>query len=281
MIRVLVESTVFAGLALALHLGGLVIVTGGAGAPGASGALGADSVTLRAADDALAATVAEWTRAPVAQDRTAAPIAAPIPPVADTRPLTAVSADPRPTQTPPAMSEAPPIPSATLPDLPSARPGPTNALPAVSPAPDPPAERALPPPRPRPTTARAPTPALRAAGRGGVSAAGPAETADTPSVVPGRRDRLLAVWGARIRQAVERHKHYPRAAGGATGAATVEISVTGAGQMQRAMLRRSSGHPALDQAALAAVAAVGRFPGAPDGLGPGPQVFTFQMSFDR
>lgn len=122
-------------------------------------------------------------------------------------------------------------------------------------------------------------PSLTAAGAGGGAAAG-AKAADvtTRAATDAGRTRLLAVWGGRIRADVERRKHYPRAAAGAEGTAVLRIAVAADGRLRAAALRRSAGHPALDDAALGAVRGA-RFPPAPEGLGPGPHEFTFQMTF--
>jgi len=129
----------------------------------------------------------------------------------------------------------------------------------------------------------APTPSRpseSAAGTGGGTTAGADRRRDAPSLSDGRRQSLLADWGGRIRSRVERRKARPRGAHD-TGTATVRLSVTGTGQLAGLSLVASSGSAALDAAALAAVQRAGRFPSAPDALGPGPHVFTLPIRFAR
>lgn len=165
-------------------------------------------------------------------------------------------------------------------ETPQDRPG---DLPQVgSPSAAPGAEHGPPKARlePDPKQTRSPQsdpPALRAAGTGGGAAAGMSGASQQAAAVAGR-DRLLALWGGRIRADVERRKHYPRAAAGAAGTAVLRIAILGDGRLQAASLDQSAGHPALDRAALAAVRGT-RFSPAPEGLGRGPHDFTFQMTF--
>lgn len=304
--KILAEAVAFTGMAVALHLGGLALATLPSGAPGSLGAGGADLVTLRGADSDLAATVARWTEPPTTQDHEAVPARAPEAKVAAARVPSVDVAPPGGAAAPLGLPDArsPLLPRKPLPPPrpivallhEAVGPAPMPDAPTISPEdatrerpPDPePLERTkpadlpakVPPPPAPPQAAHSPAPVLRAAGQGGGVAAGVSGIADTPSLSPGDLNGLLAAWGARIRMAVERQKHYPRAAGGATGTATVEISVIGDGRVQRTSLRQSAGHPALDHAALAAVRAAGRFPAAPEGLDPGPHAFSFQMVFD-
>lgn len=306
--KIVAEAVAFTGMAVALHLGGLALATFPSGASDATGAGGADLVTLRGADSTLAATIARWAQAPKAQEQGAVlarvpavrVAAAPIP-SADAALPTAVAAPalelpdmeipllprqaPPPPPPPPdvallrdvvapALISEPP----TVPAEDAASKHPTTPAPLAGTKPgDQPAKM---PPAPAPPLAPvAPAPVLRAAGQGGGALAGISGQAAAPSLSTGNRNGLLAAWGARIRMAVERQKHYPRAAGGATGKAVVEIRVVSDGHVRQSFLRKSAGHPALDHAALAAVRAVGRFPAAPEGLDPGPHEFSFQMSF--
>jgi protein TonB len=59
------------------------------------------------------------------------------------------------------------------------------------------------------------------------------------------------------------------AADGASGTVTVRLTVTRSGALADLSIAASSGNAALDEAALKAVRAAGRFPAAPEGLSQG------------
>lgn len=271
MIRGLAEAAVFTGLAVALHLGGLAMTGIGQGGPEAGGAGGQAVVSLQGASPATKVLVARWTDPPEAVSRMGV---APGAPAADV---------PRPTVTPrPDAARPDPVSPAAL--APPQRP--PAALPEVAPPIEPvkleQAERRPPKARPEPapdqTRRQRPNPpTLRAAGTGGGAAAGLSGASEQAATQAGR-GRLLALWGGRIRAEVERRKHYPRAAAGTGGTAVLRIAVADDGRLQTASLEKSTGHPGLDRAALAAVRGT-RFPPAPEGLEAGPHDFTFQMTF--
>jgi protein TonB len=89
----------------------------------------------------------------------------------------------------------------------------------------------------------------------------------------------MAQWGGRVRGSVERTKRYPRG-NRDSGRVTLRITLSHAGRLQGVTVARSSGHDALDRAALAAVQQA-RFPAAPRGLEPGNHSFNLPVSFDR
>ncbi|WP_026757651.1 TonB family protein [Sediminimonas qiaohouensis] len=104
--------------------------------------------------------------------------------------------------------------------------------------------------------------AQRAAGSGGSSQAGQKGRADTATASKGQQARAQAVWGAKVRSRIERAKRYPRGTN-ASGQVSLAISISRTGALLGVNLRRSSGNPVLDQAALDAVRRAGRFPPAP------------------
>jgi protein TonB len=113
-----------------------------------------------------------------------------------------------------------------------------------------------------------------------VAASGSAPGKSTQPAATRKGDASLeAGWGAQIRSRIERRKAYPRAAGGAAGRVTLTITVARDGLLESVALAASSGHAALDQAAVAAVRRAGRLPAAPAGLGAPRHVFTLPMDF--
>lgn len=73
-------------------------------------------------------------------------------------------------------------------------------------------------------------------------------------------------WGGQITRRIQRRLIYPRKARNQPGVAVVALTLSAGGQLIGASLARSSGNPILDQAAIATVQRVGRYPAAPDGL---------------
>jgi len=271
--RAAAEIVAFGGLALGLHLAVFAVAPGGA--PGASGAGGEATVTLRAADGALGRLVARWDAPPPPP----APPAQIAPPPADQS-----AARPQATLTTELPAAAPPAPAAL-------RPAPARGVaPAPASAPPPPpaaAPRSTPRPAARPErpdraerrVAEPPRPAAaapsdRAAGLGGGATAGQAARAETPARDPAQQRHLMAQWGGGIRAAIERRL---RPAGGATGTVRVRLSVATDGRLAGARLVASSGHPGLDRAALAAIRAA-RYPSAPPGITPGAHAFTLPLT---
>lgn len=138
-----------------------------------------------------------------------------------------------------------------------------------------PAERRAPAPAPaQPAPAQ---PAQTAAGPAANDAAGPAATQASQGTGRATTQRLMAQWGSGVQRAIERRKRYPRGTH-ASGTVRLRLTLNGAGQLTGIGLAASSGHAALDQAAIAAVRAA-RYPAAPEALGPGPHAFTVPLSF--
>ncbi|GLQ11845.1 hypothetical protein GCM10007913_37770 [Devosia yakushimensis] len=78
-----------------------------------------------------------------------------------------------------------------------------------------------------------------------------------------------ASWERQVSRRLNNAKRYPRSAGGATGTAVVRFTIAANGGLGGVSLIRSSGHPALDQAAIDAVTRAAPFPPPPDGTSRG------------
>ena len=105
--------------------------------------------------------------------------------------------------------------------------------------------------------------------------------AEAPKAARVREADAREAWGGAIRARIERNKRYPRSAGGASGVATVQLTITRSGQLAALSLQGSSGNPLLDQAALEAVRAVGRFPAAPAAITAPSMNFNLRINFSR
>lgn len=234
-------------------------------------------ISLQAAGPSVLEMVAAWDAPPEVsplQD-----MAAPPPPeAAPPAPTLADTTETAPTLPAPAAAPlAPPLPDA----LPQADTAPAPPpLPAVKPRPRPAAPAAA---KPRPAQPAPPdsSAAQVATGSGGGAVAGDGGQAQAPSLSQGRINDLTASWGASIRAKIERRKRYPMAADGASGTVTVRLTITRSGALADLSIAASSGNAALDEAALKAVRAAGRFPAAPEGLSQDSTSFTLPMRFER
>jgi protein TonB len=159
-------------------------------------------------------------------------------------------------------------------------PGSTALATAISPRPSqrpfdaPPRPEA--PARASPTPS-APQPALVAAGQGGSATQGAAQTvtAAPTALSAAQRQNLMAQWGGQIMARIERAR--PRVNG--SGQVLLSLQVARGGQLAGLSVARSSGDPALDEAALSAVRRAGRFPAAPDGLTEAAYAFSLPIRF--
>lgn len=120
-------------------------------------------------------------------------------------------------------------------------------------------------PAPRPTAAPAAAPAQRAAGTGADGHEGQSGQASVTSRAQADTGGLVAHWGGAIRAAVQRQQRHP-AGIRAGGTVHLRLDVHSDGRLLAVALSQSSGHAALDQAALDAVRRA-RLPAAPQGLG--------------
>ncbi len=138
--------------------------------------------------------------------------------------------------------------------------------------PDPaPPDPAPPAPAPQP-----PAPARIATGSGGGATQGAATApAPLPAANPAQIQSAIASWGGQIQARISRARPNVRA----TGRAVVQLSVAPSGQLVGLGLARSSGNPAVDQAALDAVRRAGGFPRAPTVLTDASYSFAVPLSF--
>ena len=258
------------GLAVALHWAVFALRPGPAGAV-ASGDGGDALVSVQPADAGLAALVASWDAPPV--------VAAPVMAAPEAVALPEAPAMPAPLAPPVLAALAPPaLPPLADAPMPEAAPLP----PLVLAEPPKPAPEARPKPRAERPKAAAKPPAQagqKAAGSGGGAQAGQSGKAQAATLSRAQADDLKAGWGAAIRARVERRKRHP--AGAASGTVTVRLVVTAAGALTGVSVAKSSGNPALDAAAVAAVQGAGAFPPAPAGLPGGSHSFTLPMRFQR
>ena len=134
----------------------------------------------------------------------------------------------------------------------------TSAV-ALSPRPELRGERRAPAPQPTATT-----PARSTSGSGGETAAPIRAPQPAPGPSAGQLRSAQAQWAAAIDARIQRQARRP--AGAPSGAARVRIAVAPSGRVVGVSLAASSGSPALDRAAVAAVQRVGRFPAAPQVL---------------
>lgn len=267
------QAALALGLAIALHLGAVAFRPGPAGVVSA-GDGGADLVSVQVADPGWADLVADWDRAPdlapepvqLASPEALTPPSMPVWPEVGRQPLPVEPALPA------VLTERPPDVDLTSPP-PEAEP----LKPLVRPE-----------PKPRPETrsvAQKPvaTGGIRqkALGTGGAARAGESGTASSATLSKAQVQDLTAGWGAAIRARIEQKKRYPSAAKGVSGSVTLRLTVTRAGQLSGVSVVKSSGSAVLDEAAVKAVRAAGRFPAAPRGLAKASYNFTLPMKFAR
>ena len=275
------EVILFLAMAGGLHLAGLAQLPAPKGADSA-GQAGQAVVSVQAASQTAAEMVKRWERPP----ETAAQIDAPEtvqPPDAPIKPRRPTMAKPV-RRIPVAGLSMPQTDSAPDSSVAQSPPPPPRPEPKVQPAKEPPAPaKAKPKPKPKPEPApkTPPRKATQASGSGGGANAGEAKSSRAATLSKGQIQSLAAQWGAQIRRKIERRKRYPSGARGASGTVTLRIAVSRAGALRGVSVARSSGHNALDKAALRAVKAARRFPAAPNGLTNSSYSFTLAMQFTR
>lgn len=132
--------------------------------------------------------------------------------------------------------------------------------------------------KPKEQPSRRPQPE-RSAATGSTTAPTPAGNAGTPAsqgrtqmTRPGESDAVLAAERAyltALQRAIARHQRYPAGARrhGQTGVATLSLVIEADGRIGQIRLAQSSGHASLDQAALQALARLGRFDPIPKSIG--------------
>jgi periplasmic protein TonB len=292
------EFTGFAGLALALHVVALQSLPQGSESAGSGGdAL----VTVSAVNGALSDLVAAWEQPPAIgdllpaalpqpsaepapdlalqrSDSGQAPMSQPVERLAPVLPAPDLLPAPQTRQSPP-----PPAPLAsapvqtTPPTLPQAAPR-TTLQTRPQARPDSRAARAdaAATAQTRPSPQPVPRAATTAAGTGAASARGTSGPAESASLTKAARQSLMAEWGGKIRNRIDRAK--PRGTG--RGAVTVLLTVSPAGALQSLGIAASSGQASLDQRALQAVRSAGPLPAAPAGLTEASYSFRLPIRFD-
>ncbi len=278
------EFILFLGVAGGLHLAGFAQLPVPEGSQ-AAGQAGQATASVQASTPALAEMVARWERPPEAVEEITTPEAAP--PVADTalqRPRETMAAPERPVMGAGlALPQVDTAPDASISASPPPPPKPEPKLrpPKERPKARPKRETAKPKPKAQPAPKAPARKATRASGTGGGGNAGNAKATRDATLSQGQIQSLVAQWGAKIRRKIERRKRYPSAARGAAGTVTLRITVSRGGGLHGVSVAGSSGHRALDAAAVRAVKAAGRFPAAPKGLSQSSFSFTLAMQFQR
>lgn len=317
--RRVAEIAGFLGLSAVVHAGMMAGLGGTLGGAEGQGAGGSDRVTLQAAPDSIAALTERWTTAPEpatvpaalqtpemstqslqmqADDPVLRRTQPPSPPQLRQDPPAISTAPARPTLAP-IPSVAPPVPAVpdtanalsqqaespptrltapgaqTHPDLDTAAPPPlgsTRLAAAISPRPT--ARPFEAPPRQPASTPQA---ARVADGAGGGTSQGAAETPPrtAPALSAAQHQSLMSQWGAQIMARIERARPRVRA----SGQVVLALQVARSGQLAGLSIARSSGDPALDEAALSAVRRAGRFPAAPDALTEASYGFSLPIRF--
>ncbi|MDX5402055.1 MAG: TonB family protein [Rhodobacterales bacterium] len=269
------EFTGFAGLALALHVAAFQSLPQGSESAGSGGEA---LVTMAAVSGSLVDMVATWDRPPTVTEVMPAALPMPQSDAADpvVRPADALT-PPLKTSPRPVMPVNP-VADAALPldATQSAAPPPApqaEAIPKVRPK----ARPAATPAKPEPAAARqAARPASTAAGSGASAAKGTRGPAETASLSSSARQSLMAEWGGKIRNRIDRAK--PR--GGGRGSVTVLLKVGRGGDLQSVGIAASSGQASLDQRAVQAVRSAGRLPAAPAALTDASYTFRLPIRFD-
>ena len=252
------EHLVFGSLAVAGHLA----VFGMAGAmPGIGDAPEGPQVVIEAAPVELVALVKQWSEAPSVSD--AAPeMTAPEAPPTPSMPQAAMMA--------PALAALPGLaqPEASTDQL---RIDTTAAAPPKR-KPEPKVEQA--PKAPKEPKAEAKKAEAKPKAQGSAKPAAPT-VAPQKAAGGGSQKTLMSSWGKGIMKALARQSVTGR--GLPKGSVTLALTIDTSGSLIGAKVARSSGHPALDQAALAAVQKA-RFPKAPEGMGAGRHAFTLPVA---
>lgn len=278
----LFEFTSFAGLALALHVAAFQSLPEGSQSAGSGGEA---LVTVVATSASLSDMVAAWDRPPAVDQLLPAAMPSVPAPTADTAPVTRAIPQPRPPAplrptlaVPNAQDRPLPEISSALPDQPPVpQSTPHSATrPKARPASEAPARADRPGTTPAPRRADAPQTARTAAGAGAASARGTSGPSDTATLTASARQSLLAEWGGKIRNRIDR----ARPQGSGRGTVTVLITVRRDGVIQTVTIARSSGQGALDQVALRTVRRVGPVPAAPAALTDPAYSFRLPVRFD-
>lgn len=277
--RVLAEYAAFLVLSVGAHV--LVLSQPGGVGGGPGGEAGEARLTLAAMPGDMAEMVAAWSAPPEAQATPVAMVPPAVPDVetrpqaVDMKPLTQVAptglpVPQAPRSTPQADTAPPPQPVMPEPEEIALKQEVTETVGSVAR----PVEHTEPKPAAPP-----PRPAQKAKGQGSAPQAGQAQVKQAKPAAPGASQTrsLMAQWGGRIHASIERNKRFPRGTR-ASGRVGLRITLSHDGRLQAVSVTRSSGHAALDRAALEAVRRT-RFPAAPKGLAAGHHRFNLPVSF--
>jgi protein TonB len=283
MIRVFINSALFLLIAFGLHVAAFWAKPSD-GAAASAGAGGNEVMTLVASPESYGDLRNAWETPPdvaatgVAIALPEAATVDPTPPTVEAH-LNTPIALPRMLQNPDELDNAPVVQTAPPPPAPPAKPS-SEIKPPPKPASKPKAEKPTQPSPPKKQPAQAasaPSKAATAAGTGGKSNAGNRQTSSNSNLSKSEKQTLVSAWGASIRAKIDRAKRRPR--GGQTGAVTVVVSVAHNGALVNVGVSRSSGHPALDAAAVAAVKRARRFSKAPKQLAKTNYTFRLKIQF--
>ena len=154
-----------------------------------------------------------------------------------------------------------------------------EAAPMVADAPPAPVQTAALTPSQRPQARPAAKPSAKPEPAPAAASGSTTQQAQAPTASRQGTKELESVWGAAIRKKVERRKAYPKTAKGVAGRVVVQMTVAANGGLLSASVAKSSGHPALDAAALTAVQRASPLPAAPAGLTVPSHSFALPMDF--
>lgn len=282
------EFLLFGVLAVGLHIAAFAdLPDHGADAGGSQGdAL----VSLTGATEQVETMVATWTRPPSTQTAPQSVQTMTVPTQTSLPNLALKIEDAPNADLKVAALTIPDTPAPPVPDTATAVPQPTPPpqaapLPRIKPKKRPQKAKASPPkPAAKPDTkarkASSGASAQKAAGSGGGTQAGTSGRAKTASLSKSKEASLIATWGSRIRTRIERRKRFPKGAR-AKGRVILKVAISRSGQLQGVSVRRSSGHAALDAAAVKAVRQAGKFPPAPKQLTRAVYQFSLPVDFSR
>ena len=276
------EILIFSTVAIGIHVAGFYTIP--AEGIQAGGAGGEEAVSIQGANHQIEAMVQEWEKPPEpVVELDIKPSAAP---VLDQVPTIAVPTSPTAALLLPSII-APAAPRAEEPvkvQTETARPIP-KAKPKKPKVVKKPARKKLVKKKNTSKATKAQTASARrkeqkSAGTGGSAFAGQGKAKVTTGVSNKQLADMKQVWGAKIRRRIERSKKYPRGTR-KNGKVLIKLTIGQAGNLITYSLRKSSGTPKLDTAALQAISNVQKFPIAPKSLTGGSYVFTVPIYFKR
>ncbi|OZB20494.1 MAG: hypothetical protein B7X55_00210 [Rhodobacterales bacterium 34-62-10] len=273
------EFTGFTGLALALHVAAFQNLPQGSESAGSGGE---SLVTVTAVSGSLSELVATWDQPPEVAEVHPAAMPQPSVDLVDTSAMSMDATEPPVTEPPATVAPRRLAPVMPLRDT-ALRPDATQSA-ARPPAPQvdvptkirPQARPASQPVKPNPSVSQTPRAASTAAGNGAAAERGMRGPAETASLSKSARQSLIAEWGGKIRNRIDRAK--PR--GGGRGSVVVVLTVDRNGVLQRVGIATSSGQAAMDQRAVDAVRSAARFPEAPAALTDASYTFRLPIRFD-